>query len=278
MRRRLLSSFTVVGIGLGVAWACAFDTSLREYSSVDFWLPFAKHAASFERPNVHRISAPFAGMTAAQGDTPLSRLRAAYQKISEQASPFDPAIARAALAAARADRRLTPKDQEEADLIDAKIDMRAGEQGETECLESARKKLDGFLHAAHTPEFLSEARGWLGHVLYLDGDQTGAGKIYLDELNSSGSNLSRETLLNSLRMNYGYDGGPDLLAHLEDYFDTPEHATFAIQLATNPHRLESLPSEGPGHLARYQRPERPAESYARIRNLLQRHRNLFRDR
>lgn len=54
-------------------------------------------------------------------------------------------------------------------------------------------------------------------------------------MNRSGSNLSRETVLNSLRMTYGYDGGPELLAHLEEYFDTPEHAAFAIQLATNPH-------------------------------------------
>lgn len=63
---------------------------------------------------------------------------------------------------------------------------------------------------------------------YRAGDQTAAGKIYLDELSLKDSNLSRETLVPSHRLIYGYDGGPKLLEHLEEYFDTPEHAAFAI--------------------------------------------------
>jgi hypothetical protein len=117
-----------------------------------------------------------------------------------------------------------------------------------------------FLRTARTPEFLSEARGWLAHVYYVLGDQTAAGKIYLDELNRNGSNLSRETLLNSLRMTYGYDGGQDLRDHLADYFDTPEHAAFAIQLVTNPH------SDGEPHAS---------ETYAELRTLLDKHAGLL---
>ena len=107
------------------------------------------------------------------------------------------------------------------DLIEAKIEMRAGQPEEPELLLSAKQKLQRFLRTARTPEFLSEARGWLARIHFLLGEQTAAGKIYLDELNRDGSNLSRETLLDSLRMTYGYDGGPELLAHLEEYFDTP---------------------------------------------------------
>jgi hypothetical protein len=59
------------------------------------------------------------------------------------------------------------------------------------------------------------------------------------------SNLSRDTLLDSLRMTYGYDGGPLLLEELEQYFDTPEHAAFAIQLAqVRQYRAESIEFEG----------------------------------
>jgi hypothetical protein len=79
-------------------------------------------------------------------------------------------------------------------------------------------------------------------------------------LNRSGSNLSRETLLNSLHMNYGYDGGQELLDHLAEYFDTPEHAAFAIQLATNPHWHEDVNA---------------GKTYSRIKALLETHKSLL---
>jgi hypothetical protein len=68
-------------------------------------------------------------------------------------------------------------------------------------------------------------------------------------------------------MNYGYDGGPKLLAHLEEYFDTPEHAAFAIQLVTNPQwqretgRFESADD---------------FRAYGRIKDLLAKHVSLLR--
>jgi len=203
MAKRVLRPCGLLFLGLGFIWACGFDDTLREYLSRHFWLPFAKRGANFEKPNVRRISAPFAGMTAAEGDSPLAKLRAAYQQISHPEPAqvdFDAAVFRQAVAAARADRSLTRREKEEVDLIDAKIDIRAGEPGEPQPLLDGKKKLGAFLRTARTPEFVSEARGWLARIHYLLGDQTAAGKIYLDELNRNGSNLSRETLLNSLHI------------------------------------------------------------------------------
>lgn len=261
-----------VFLGLGLVWACGFDDTLREYLDVHFWLPFSKKARHFEKQNVRRISAPYAGMIEASGAAPLAKLRTAYQQISQpEAVPFDVTALGGAVAAARADRSLTRREREEVDLIDAKIDMRSGQPDEPQLLQRAKKKIEAFLRTVRTPEFLSEARGWLGRVHFLLGDQTGAGKIYLDELNRSGSNLSRETMLNSLQMTYGYDGGRELLAHLEEYFDTPEHAAFAIQMVTNP--------QWDRYAGRFER-KRPivdnaAQLYVRIKGLLEKHIDLL---
>lgn len=266
-------------VGILVASACPWSDELREFLNAHFWLPFAKRAASFERLNVRRMDAPYAGMTAAQGDSPLARLRMAYQKIpvcdlNYLAPPAHPDAAslRQAVAAARADRSLTGRQREEVDLVEAKIEMRAGEPDDSELLVQAKEKFRAFLRRARTPEYRSEARGWLARVHYLLGEQTAAGKIYLDELNRNGSNLSRETLLNSLHLNYGYDGGPELQAHLDEYFDTPEHAAFVIQLATNPRGSREL------HPERFKNPSAPLEPYRRIKDLLARHEDLLRSK
>lgn len=270
---RVLRSCCLAVFGLGFAGACGFDDTLREYLDVHFWLPFSKLMPVVAKRNVRRLSAPYAGMAEAAGDSSLAKLRAAYQEISQpEPAAFDASTLRQSVAAARSTGTLTRREREEIDLIDAKIDMRTGEPKEDpQSLRSAQQKLEQFLRTARTPEFLSEARGWLAHIHYLFGEQTEAGKIYLDELNRNGSNLSRETLLNSLRMTYGYDGGPKLLGHLEDYFDTPEHAAFAIQLVTNPHwyRINE----------RYEKPRPPvdeSQSYARIKGLLEKHSDLLR--
>src|SRR5438874_12404121 len=84
-------------LGVTFVWACAFDTTLREYLNAYFWLPFAKRAAGFEKPKVRRINAPFAGMTKAEGDRPLAKLRATYQQISQpQVESFDSVLQRQA--------------------------------------------------------------------------------------------------------------------------------------------------------------------------------------
>jgi hypothetical protein len=262
-----------VFFGLGLVWACGFDNTLREYLDAHFWLPFSKKPWHFEKSKVRRISTPYAGMAEADGEGPLAKLQAAYQQISKPEDvSFDVAPLRQIVAEARADMSLTRRQREEVDLIDAKIDMRSGQVDEPEPLENAKKKIVAFLRTAHTPEFRSEARGWLAHIYYLLGDQTAAGKIYLDELNRNGSNLSRETILNSLQMTYGYDGGPELLNHLEEYFDTPEHAAFAIQLVTNPHWDRYVGRYG----RKTARAENASQPYARIKGLLEKHTDLLR--
>lgn len=272
--RRGLRFFGLLLLGFGFVFGCGFDDTLREYLDAHFWLPFSKQAWHFERKNVRRISSPFAGMVKAVGTTPLAKLRAEYQKLS-QPLPIDVAIdttkQREAMTAARADQTLTPREKEEVDLIDAKIDMRSGQPSQPEPLRAAQRKLETFLQTARTPEFLSEARGWLGYAHFLLGDQTAAGKIYLDELNRDGSNLSRETLLMSLRLTYGYDGGPALLEHLPEYFDTPEHAAFAVQMATNP-RWERGPSRYGGNA---KQADHEVQSYTRVVSLLESHRALL---
>ena len=234
--KRLFLAFCFVSL----VWACGFDDTLREYLNTHFWLPFAKNGNHFAKADGSQLSAPFAGMGKP------GKLRDAYEK----RQPLE-------------DASLTPREQEEASLIDAKIDIRS------EAWDSAKTKLIAFLGKAKTPEYLSEARGWLAHVHYRAGDQTAAGKIYLDELSRRDSNLSRETLVTSLRLTYGYDGGPKLLAHLEEYFDTPEHAAFAIQLVTNP-RWDRWGARD--------RPEpvvTPLPPYERIKTLFEKHGRLF---
>jgi tetratricopeptide (TPR) repeat protein len=236
----------VLGVALVCAavWACPFDQSLREYLSVSFWSPFAKRPAHFEKPNIKRVDVAYAGM-GPEDNTPLGRLRSAYRRTTH--APQD-------LAAARADALLSAKDREEAELIDAKIDLRLE-------LPSAKAKFDQFLKTAKTPEWVSEARGWQAHLLFNEGNYTAAGKIYLDELNRNGSNLSRKTLLDSLQLTYEYDGGSHLYEHLEEYFDTPEHAVFAIGVVTNP-RQDQVPDA--------------STRYKRVNELVTKHRSLLR--
>ena len=247
-----------------VAAACPWNDELREYLHARFWSPFARRASTFGKANVRRLDAPYAGMTAAQGDRPLARLRKAYQEMVDLAS------LRAAVAAARADQSLTRREREEVDLVEAKIEMREGETGDAELRDSAARRLRAFLRTARTPEYLSEARGWLAHIHYLSGEQSAAGKIYLDELNRGDSNLSRETLLTSLRMTYGYDGGPELVEHLDEYFDTPAHAAFAIDMVTNPRWRRE------GNTRRFERAPNSPETYRRVKELLAKHESLLR--
>ena len=114
---RVVRIAVLVSAWLGLAIACAFDSSLREYLDARFWLPFSKQAWHFEKKNVRRIDEPFAGMAKAAGGTPLAKLRAAYQEMpqpdiaSAPARLPDPGKLRDALAAARADRSLTRRER-----------------------------------------------------------------------------------------------------------------------------------------------------------------------
>ena len=146
---------------------------------------------------------------------------------SEAQGDFDDAYR--ALQLATADTSLDTAEHEELALIGAKLDMRRGDvDNDRAMLLSARQKFVTFLRTSRNAAFISEARGWLARVTWLVGDHTAAGKMYLDELNRDGSNLSRETLLNSLRLGYGYDGGTALREHIEEYFDTAAHAHISL--------------------------------------------------
>jgi hypothetical protein len=207
-------------------------------------------------------------------------LSAAYQKIAApsggdfdtgKAPETDLAALRGLVTAAQADKTLSAREREEVALIDAKIDMRAGEPDNEDLLRLAQRKLELFIRTTKAPEYRSEARGWLAHIHFLRGEQTAAGKIYLDELNRPGSNLSQETILNSLRLTYGYDGGPELVANLGEYFDTSEHAVFAIQLLTNPHWNQYSPET-----ERADDTRKESETYQKIKTLLAVHADLLR--
>ena len=268
--RRILRSCGLLAAGLGLAWGCAFDDSLREYLDAHFWLPYSKSAGYLAKKNVRRLNYPYAGMADEGGNTPLEQLRSAYREISGGDGVYiDPAKLQKAMAAARAYRSLSAVEREEVALIEAKIEMRTEEGDPDDTLEGARDKMRKFLTTARDPAFRSEARGWLAHIYYLQGNQAAAGKIYLDELNRNGTNLSREVLLNSLKMDYGYDGGPELLKQLGEYFDTAEHAAFAVQLATNPHWNEYADLRSSVRSGEVQ------ATYTRIRGLLEAHSELL---
>ncbi|MBI2687566.1 MAG: tetratricopeptide repeat protein [Acidobacteria bacterium] len=259
-----MSKILWMALALGVLFACPFDTTLREYLNGHFWLPFSKVGGDFAKKSVKRLKAAYAGMDKADGEDPLARLRKVYQQPQAAEGPTVQRI----LAQARSAPNLSRREQEEVELIDAKLDMWAASDENPAPRLLARKKLEQFLRSARTPEFLSEARGWLAHIHYRLGDQTAAGKVYLDELNRSDSNLSYEVLINSLRMTYGYDGGPKLREHLHEYFDTPSHAAFAIQLVTNPHWQRGAYGG--------ENDEDPAIPYKRIKSLLEKNASLLR--
>ncbi len=98
----------------------------------------------------------------------------------------------------------------------------------------AKGKPGAFLRTGRTPEFLSEARGWLGYSHFLLGEQTQAGKIYLDELNRSGSSgrsTPRRRAERMRRLRSLYEEASRAGASAEARFKLAEY------LAGNPERL-----------------------------------------
>ncbi|MBL8215114.1 MAG: hypothetical protein JNK87_30625 [Bryobacterales bacterium] len=247
-------------VGAAAVWSCGFDASLRRYLQGSFWAPFpwlVTYAAP-ERAGPAAAGPGYAGMKDGVSSTPMDELRAAYRTVSDggpAGEAYKPAQLEGAIERARARPPASLDEREEIDLIDAKIDMRGGENGVPELRLRAKSKLEAFLKTARTPAWRSEARGWLGHIYYQLGDQTSAGKIYLDELERVDSTLAREKLLLSLRQTYRADNVDKLLRNLEAYFDTPSHAAFAIKV------VSSYPMAG--------------SAQARIAKLLEQHRGLF---
>ncbi|MFN7918963.1 MAG: hypothetical protein U0Q16_02635 [Bryobacteraceae bacterium] len=264
MKRNIFCLLCSALCALGIAWACGSDDAIREYLSVYFWLPLVKGPGQFARSKVKEPTTPFAGMGKVESASAVAKLRAAYQGKEPREDPEQ--LADQILA----NPQLSARDHEEAELVKAKLLIRTAESGDAGRIREAKTALTAFLGKAKSADFLSEARGWLGRAHYLAGEQAAAGKIYLDELNRPDTVLGRETLVTSLRVTFEYDGGQELRTHLEEYFDTPEHAAFAIQLVTNPRwnrerTLSGIASD----------PVVAPPTYTQIKELLEKHSGLL---
>ncbi|MBM3786824.1 MAG: hypothetical protein FJW30_20900 [Acidobacteria bacterium] len=246
MRRFLVLPFLLAGI----VWACGFDATLREYLRISFWRPFVKTPESFRPAGLKRLVEPFAGMGPTVGAGALGRLRRHYRLREYDAIP--PLVA-----GVRADARLTPMEREEVELLELKCAMWREDP-------AAKARMKEFARKSKFPVYASEARGWLARMHYRDGEQSAAGKIYLAELKRPDTNLSESVLTDSLRIVYGFNGRDTLIAQLEDYFDTSEHAEFAVQMVTNVSRRQ--PADAPP----------PSIPYERIQQLMEKSRPVLR--
>jgi hypothetical protein len=235
----VLSCLVFPGLALSVAYACGLDYTFRGYLDRRFWQPFSKYEESLKKvwprskgtgedtKTVGKSVAPYAGMSSDGASDAMQKARDAYRSGAYSQ-------AREAVAAAL-QTGLSELEKEEALLVDAKLDMRLGESGDQTLLQQAREKLQAFLPSARMPAWRSEARGWLARAHYLLGEYSAAANIYLDELTMADSIFSRESLVQSLRMLFPYNGSSSrLVDHLEEYFDTPEHALFVVNIVTNP--------------------------------------------
>ncbi len=229
--------------GAFLASSCPVNYSFRSYLDSRFWQPFSKYEQTLDkarRPQGNVESTPeadgrrkiaFAGMANKESSPSLNQLREAYQA-------QDWAAAQEALGQVERGA-LAAHEQEELALIEAKLTLRLGEAQGQPLLQQAQQQFVSFLAGAQNPVYLSEARGWLARCHYLLGQHAQAAKIYLDELDRPDTVFSHASLVQSLRMLYAYNGSAVRLAdHLEEFFDTPAHALFAVNLVTNPVYLD----------------------------------------
>jgi len=248
--------------------ACGPFLSFRAYLTRGFWLPMYYSVDNLLPPKIPGGGIPYAGFSMADAPAALSALRESYRRLTDvaKADQTQSALAEAANATKRAlaPGALTNRDLEEARLIACKIALRRAE-GSPGALAEARKKLEEFIGSAANPAFASEARGWLARICYLQKDYARAALIYLDEVNSPQSPLNRDTLVTSLRWVYS-DGEDQLWDHLEEFFDTPRHALFMVNLITNLY---------PGGLFATTTQLETKDRGARVLNLLQDQPDLF---
>ncbi|HEY2945614.1 MAG TPA: hypothetical protein VGN09_24490 [Vicinamibacteria bacterium] len=260
--KRLVVLVAVVAIGWRAAEGCGPWFVVRPALYAMLWQPSAKSIPELlgpPRPTERGVV--FAGMHA--GGTPtLAAARQAYRELARWRSahfqpwdPDDPPFLEDYVATARksVEEALTREpavaESEELQLLRAKISLRHGEalllksktkfvtpeSAPQDAFRRAQQELNDFLKQAHTPSLSSEARGWLARCHYLLGEPHAAARIYLDELDHPDSALETDVLWTSLRLLFPYNGSDAALAdHLNEYFDTPRHALFAIDLATNP--------------------------------------------
>lgn len=234
MKRRGGQSLLVVLLVLivaGASYPCGYDYTFRAYLDKRFWQPFARYEKAMGvqpgRVGDEEIGGEaFAGMTT--GGTPaLQGLRNAYRKGDYVAAErlVAPALAECPQG----------REREEILVLGGKVALRQGERGDNRALGLAEGAFTSYLAGARDPALASEARGWLARVYFLSGRYAAAAKVYLDEAQRTDSIFSRSSLVASLRTLYRYNGGNARIGdHLEEYFDTPAHALFAVTIATNP--------------------------------------------
>jgi hypothetical protein len=240
--RRILGAAMVLGVAMAAIIArvddiraCGPYLSFRAYLTRGFWLPMYYSIGILLPPNIPGGGIPYAGFSAADAPEALSSLREAYRRVTDAAktNQTQSALDEAGKAATRAlaPGALSNRNLEEARLIACKIALRGAERN-PEALAEARRKMEEFIGSAADPVFASEARGWLARICYLQKDYVRAALIYLDEVNSPQSPVNRDTLVTSLRWVYSA-GENQLWEHLEEFFDTPRHALFTVNLITN---------------------------------------------
>lgn len=236
--RLCLTAVLSVVVAAFVADACGIDLLPRAHYNDTMWRPLARQHTSFTAGPGHVLDAPFAGMRAANGDTPMDRVRKAYQVLAgdhdgEAEAPI--AAAENAIAAARL-ASPTALERDELDLVALKVRMRAKERDQSmEDWPAIAQAFQQFLSRSLTPAVASEARGWLAHCYFRADDHPSAARIYLDELARPETVFAPESLDLSLRMLYLWNGtDTGLIEDLEKFFDTPSHALFAVTMATNP--------------------------------------------
>jgi hypothetical protein len=233
--KRLFLAFCFVSL----VRACGFDDTLREYLNTHFWLPFAKNGNHFAKADGSQLSAPFAGMGKP------GKLRDAYEK----RQPLE-------------DASLTPREQEEASLIDAKIDIRSEAW--------IPRRLSSSLSSEGEDAGESQRSPRLARACALPRGRPDRGRKDLSRrVEPQGFKPQPRNAGDVAAADLWLRRGPKLLAHLEEYFDTPEHAAFAIQLVTNP-RWDRWGARD--------RPEpvvTPLPPYERIKTLFEKHGRLF---
>jgi hypothetical protein len=264
----VLSSFaTALTLWAVVVHSCGPGYTFRAYLDKRFWQPLSKYEDSLgkqpSQSEARKEYGPFAGMSDSGANESLRKARVSYRTLQF-------ADARAAVETGLQENP-GESEKEELLLIDAKVDLREGEgstqkpqtgkkrkhphgasrdtdshsgagASKEELLSRSEEKFRDFIGKSQSPAFRSEARGWLARVCYLTKDYPSAAKIYLDELAKEDSVFSRESLIASLRMIFPYNGSSArLVDHLEEYFDTPAHALFVVNLVTNP--VYSSPEE-----------------------------------
>lgn len=230
----------VFGVWASAVQPCGLEYTFRAYLDKRFWQPLSKYEESLgRRPSTEgeKKFAPWAGMSREGPNEILQKASEAYRdnRFSDARSAVETGLKTNPLETER----------EELLLIDAKSDLFEGEAARSarqtpqdsneDLLHRAETKLIEFLRISQAPALRSEARGWLARIHYLNGDYAFAAKIYLDELSNEGCVFSHESLVASLRMLFPYNGSSSRLAdRLDEYFDSPAHALFVVNLVTNP--------------------------------------------